>query len=74
MAAAITTTASTLEGQALEILTAMQEAEAAVTDGENRVDIGVDIEAGQVDLSVSLPATLTSSGGAMTVAAAEYLS
>ena len=74
MAAAITTSSTTLEGQALEILAELQEQESANPENDNRVTIGVDIEAGQVDLSVSLPATITSSGGSVSIQAQEYLS
>ncbi len=72
MAAAITTTATTLEGQALEIVREMQEAEALLVD-VNNVQIDLDVEAGIVSLSVQLPVTLGGTGGALQIAAGTYL-
>ena len=74
MAAAITTTATTLEGQAIEVLGKMQEAEAADPAADNRVQINPDTENGQITATVVLPITFSVSGGSISQTVQEYLS
>ncbi len=77
MAAAITTTATTLEGQALEIALAIQAAEATQSTDEiplNNITITPDTEASTVAVALTLPTTLSGAAGAITYTADEYLS
>lgn len=71
MAAAITTTATTLEGQLAEIAGALQTAEAA--ENLNRVTVNFNAEAGSVVISANLPAVFGSSGAALSMTVSEYL-
>lgn len=75
MAAAVTTTSTTLEGQMFEIAREMQEAELAVPEENrpNRVGFNVDVDALQVTITVQLPITFSGTGGAVQLAAATYL-
>lgn len=79
MAAAITTTATTIEKQLFEVAGKMQELEvtaaAADTTGtfEQLMNIAVDAEGGAVTLSITLPATVASVGGVLTFTPSEYL-
>ena len=75
MAAAITTTATSLEGQLYEVAIAMQQAELAI-DAASRPDntqIGYDTENLLANITVQLPVTLSGSGGAATFTASTYL-
>lgn len=79
MAAAHTTTATTLEAQIFEVAGKMQELEiaaaAADTTGtfEQLMNIAVDAEGGTVTLSITLPATVSSTAGVLTFTPDEYL-
>lgn len=77
MAVAVSSTATTVEGQFLDIARELQILEAAQSTDEtplNNVQLDTDIEAGTVTVSATLPITLGGSAGALTVTAAEYLS
>ena len=78
MSAAITTTAITLEGQAVEVLSKLQQAEKAYSVAnpntpENRVSISPNVEANEITFSVTLPATFSVVGGAITQTSTAYL-
>lgn len=77
MAAAMTTTATTIEAQILEVATEMQtqESAAAAADEtfEERVTISPDTEGGTVTISLTLPVTVSGSGGALQFTPSEYL-
>lgn len=78
MATAIVTTATTLEGQMLELATKGQLEEVEYNDANpnntvNRITISPNIEAGTVNISIDLPITITSSGNTLVVSAAPYL-
>ena len=75
MASAATLTATTLEGQAREVARLMQAAELAIP-AETRPDnvqIATDFENLTVNITISLPVTLSGSGAAFTFTASEYL-
>lgn len=77
MAAAVSSTATTVEGQFLDIARELQVLEAAQSTDEtplNNVQIDTDIEAGTVTISATLPITLGGAAGAMTMTAGTYLS
>ncbi|MEM9977930.1 MAG: hypothetical protein AAF808_09910 [Cyanobacteria bacterium P01_D01_bin.2] len=77
MAAAVSSTATTAEGQFLDIARELQSLEAAQSTDDtpiNNVQLDTDIEAGTVTISATLPIALSGSGGALTVTAQEYLS
>ena len=77
MAAAVTTSATTVEGQFLEVARELQGLEAAQSTADlplNNVQIDTDIETGLVTITATLPATLSGTGGALTLTAGEYLS
>ena len=77
MAAAVTTSATSIEGQALEIARELQNLEAAQSTADiplNNVQIDTDIENGLVSITMSLPVALSGTGGAVTLSASEYLS
>lgn len=76
MAASITTTATTLEGQMLEVALAIQAKEALTvntTGAVNNLQVTVDVEGGSVSIVSTLPATFTSSGGSLQVVPTAYL-
>jgi hypothetical protein len=75
MSAAITTTATSLPAQALEVLSALQVAEAASTAIEppNNVDITTDVDNSQVTITVTLPVTFSASGTGIKFTATDYL-
>lgn len=79
MAAAHTTTATTIEAQIFEVAGKIQELEvaaaAADTTGtfEQLMNIAVDAEGGTVTLAITLPATVASTGGVLTFTPNEYL-
>jgi hypothetical protein len=75
MAASISTTATTLEGQIFELCRELQELELAVpadTRPDN-ITIAPDIEALQVAITLTLPITLGGSGANIVMTAASYL-
>jgi hypothetical protein len=75
MAAAITTTATTLEGQLLEVAGAMQAAELAVPEETrpDNVQILPDAESGTITVSVNMEAAFSASGGEISFTAVPYL-
>lgn len=76
MSAAITTTATTLEGQVLEVMLALQALEVAQTTADNdlnRTTLAPDTEANEIALAVTLPVSLSGASGAITYTATEYL-
>ncbi len=76
MAATITTVSTSLEGQAFEIATKMQELELAV-DADirpNRVSITPNFEDKNVDVTLSIPFTFAQdTSGNIVISAATYL-
>ena len=77
MAAAVSSTATTAEGQFLDIARELQVLESAQSTDEtplNNVQIDTDIENGTVTVTATLPITLGGTAGALTVTAGEYLS
>ncbi|MDG2990561.1 hypothetical protein L3556_06375 [Candidatus Synechococcus calcipolaris G9] len=76
MAAAITTSATSLEGQALECIRELQSLELAIPEADrpNNATIAVDFEALTATLSVTLPVTLNGAGAAISITASPYLS
>jgi DUF4097 and DUF4098 domain-containing protein YvlB len=76
MAAAITTTSTTLEAQLLEIAGNVQVTEAAQSTADvelNNCQIDYDLEAGTVSISVILPITVAMNAGKLEMSASEYL-
>ena len=77
MAAPVSSTASTAEGQFLDVARELQILEAAQSTDEtplNNIQIDTAIENGTVTVSATLPITLGGSAGSLSVTAAEYLS
>lgn len=78
MAASTATTATSLEGQALQIATRLQIAEQAynIANPEtpvNNVTITTDVENGLLTIAMSLPVVTTEVSGAITNTAIAYL-
>lgn len=76
MAAAIVTAGTTLEAQALEVATALNELERdQSTDLEplNNVAVELDAENGIATITISLPVTITGTASGFAVAATPYL-
>lgn len=74
MAAPITTTATTLEGQLAEVASALQLAEKAVVDNpQNRVAITFDVDNGELSIQATLPAVFSYSGSMASMSAAAYI-
>lgn len=76
MAAAVTTAATTLEAQALEVATALGELEKdQSTDLAplNNVTIDTDLENNLVNITISLPVAITTTATGFSVAASVYL-
>ncbi|PZO33977.1 MAG: hypothetical protein DCF17_21245 [Shackletoniella antarctica] len=76
MAAAVTTAATTLEAQALEVATALGELEKdQSTDLAplNNVTIDTDLENNLVNITISLPVAITTTAAGFSVAAEVYL-
>lgn len=75
MAASITTTATTLESQLLEVAGAIQEGELALPEADrpDNVQILPDAENGTISVTVTLGAVFSSTGGDVTFTAIEYL-
>ena len=77
MATAVTTSATTAEGQFLELARELQSLESTQSTADNplnNVQIDTDIESGLITISASLPGSLSGTGGALTLSADEYLS
>ncbi|MBE9064145.1 hypothetical protein [cf. Phormidesmis sp. LEGE 11477] len=72
MAAAITTSSTTIEGQVLEVAREMQVAESALED-VNNVAIDIDVEGLVATISVTIPLVLSGTGGSVSFAADTYL-
>ena len=73
MATAITTpTQTSLEAQVLETVSALAEAEKALTEPLDNVVITPNLEDNTVTLSVSLPITIAASAGEITLTAVPY--
>ena len=76
MAAAIVTAGTTLEAQALEVATALNELERdQSTDLEplNNVAVDLDAENSIATITISLPVTITATASGFAVAATPYL-
>ncbi len=76
MAAAIATAGTSLEAQALEIATALNESEKEqTTDLEplNNVTIDTDLEGGLINITISLPVTIATTATGFSVSADPYL-
>lgn len=75
MAAAFTTTATSLEGQFMELAREIQELELAipVETRPNNITITPDFEALVCNITVALPITLSGTGASITAVAAPYL-
>ncbi len=71
MAAPITTTATTLEGQLAEVAGALQTLEAA--ENLNRVTLAVNTEQGSVQITANLPATFSSAGDSISMEVTSYV-
>jgi hypothetical protein len=76
MAASITTTSTTLEGQLYEIAREMQEKELSIPEETrpNNTNLAFDLEAGTVAITVTLPITIGGSGNQVILTAGTYLS
>ncbi|MEO0348963.1 MAG: hypothetical protein AAF282_02810 [Cyanobacteria bacterium P01_A01_bin.15] len=77
MATAVTTTATTIEGQALEVARELQKLESAQSTAElplNNVQIDTDIEGGLITVTMQLPVELGGTGADLTLSAGVYLS
>lgn len=75
MAAAITTTATTLEGQLVEVVRAIESAEKAVPEAtrQNRISVNLDVDNGRIAISAAFDATISGAGGNITFAPVAYL-
>ncbi len=77
MSAAITTTATTLAGQFIEVASALQAAEiaalAADPNAANNVNITSDSDDGQIVVNATIPASLSSSGGNFALTPDDYV-
>lgn len=77
MAAALVTTATTIEKQLFEVAGKMQELEAAAAAAdeafEQLLTIAIDAEGGSVTITATLPAAVASVGGVLTFTPNEYL-
>lgn len=75
MAAAITTSATTLEGQLFEVANALQAGELAQPEASrpNRVSITCDTENAAIAVTVTLDATMTATGQTLSFVPIAYL-
>jgi hypothetical protein len=75
MAASITTTATNLVAQVLEVAGALQSAELAlpVETRPDNISITPDAEGGTISISMSIPVTFSSAGGSVQFTAVDYL-
>ena len=71
MAAAITTTAATLEGQLLEVARELELAEQAAS--LNNITIALNVDNKTTTITARLPLTISGSGESLTLSAAEYI-
>ena len=75
MSKAISTKATTLSGQVVEVCNALQQAELAVAQ-ENRpenINITSDSEEGTITIAATIPATLTGTGGIFSLTPVDYV-
>ena len=77
MAAAITTTATSVEKQLFEVAAAIQDLEQAAATADPTftplLTLAIDAEGGTVTVTATLPATVTGTGGTLSFAPQEYL-
>lgn len=76
MASAATLTATTLEGQLIEIISLLQTAEADTNrnpNGDNNVTASIDVDAGTYSGTFSIPVTQSIASGNVTFPASAYL-
>ncbi len=75
MAAAFTTTASSVEGQMFELARHMQELELAIDEATrpNNVTLAIDVEAQTAQIVVTLPVVLSGTGNQVAFTAVPYL-
>ncbi len=77
MSAAITTTASTLSEQFIEVASALQAAEvaalAADENAANNINITADSDDGTITVTATLPASLSGSGGNFALTPDDYV-
>lgn len=75
MAAPISTTATTLERQLLEVFQAANALESALAENLNqgRFSISVDPESGEVSFSATLRSVVTSAGGVLSIQPEVYI-
>ena len=75
MAAAITTSATTLEGQILECVNTANTQEQALADDANLglFNVAIDSEAGTVNLTATINASFTTNGDKIEITASPYL-
>lgn len=75
MAASITTTATTLVAQTLEVAGALQLAELAlpVETRPDNISIIPDPEGSTISISMTIPVTFSSAGGTVSFTAVDYL-
>lgn len=76
MAAAVTTSATSLEGQVMEVAIALQKAEVAASTADityDNVDFTYDADDGNVSISVTLPVSLVLNAGKAELSATAYL-
>lgn len=79
MAAAHTTTATTIEKQLFEVAGKMQELEVAAAAADTTgtfsplLNMAIDAEGGSVTLAITLPATISTVGGVLSFTPSEYL-
>ena len=75
MSSPITSTATTLPAQMLEVAQSLSNAEKAIAEDvrPNNITIGYDDEGSEVTITVTLPVTATVSGDSVTFAATDYL-
>jgi hypothetical protein len=75
MAASITTTATTLEGQFIELAGEIQEKELLMPEASrpNRIQIEPDPDALTITITAEIPATFNATGGTISLVAGSYL-
>lgn len=75
MAASVTTLATTLEGQILELITTANDQESALPEESNqgRFTVSVDTEANEITVSATLLVNITTGANGVTLAAEPYL-
>lgn len=73
MAAPVTTTATTLEAQLVEVAKALGDAEQALSTPVNNLSINLNEGNGTIAIQVTLPATFAQSAGQLTATPTEYI-